>query len=134
MALAILTDDKPDFLPNKYVYQYQNTYLEYHFDTFKLLQKTENELDIPQNPFSIVMLTAWKALQNKNLNDNKISEWKINLVQKLHEQGYATDKIRQILNFIRYYVRFKKESEALIFEKNTPCTKLSATHPNLLYH
>jgi hypothetical protein len=62
MALAILTDDKPNFQPNEYVYQYQNTYLEYHFDTFKLLQKTENELDIPQNPFSVVILTALKAL------------------------------------------------------------------------
>ncbi len=118
MALAILTDKKPDFQPNKYVYQYQNTHLEYHFDTFKLLQKAENELDIPQNPFSVVMLTALKALQKQNLTDAKILEWKISLVRKLYAEGYVSDKIRKILNFIRYYVGFKKESEALVFEKN----------------
>ncbi|MCU0444355.1 MAG: Rpn family recombination-promoting nuclease/putative transposase [Microscillaceae bacterium] len=118
MALAILTDEKPDFQPNKYVYQYQDTYLEYHFGTFKLLQKTEDELDITQNPFSVVMLTAQKALQKKNLSDRKILDWKVSLVRKLYAEGYESDKIRKILNFIRYYVRFKEVATSIDFEKN----------------
>jgi hypothetical protein len=92
MALAILTDNKVDFHPTQYIYQYQNTYLEYHFDTFKLLEKPENELDKPQNPFSIVMLTAQKAIQKQNLSDVKMSEWKVGLVRKLHSEGYKSEK------------------------------------------
>ncbi|MCU0446198.1 MAG: hypothetical protein MUE85_14930 [Microscillaceae bacterium] len=118
MALAILTDEKPDFQPSKYVYQYQNTHLEYSFDTFKLLDKSEADLDKPQNPFSIVMLAAQKALQKKRPADKQILEWKIALVRKLQAEGYANEKIRQVLNFIRFYVRFKEESARIDFEKN----------------
>jgi predicted transposase/invertase (TIGR01784 family) len=118
MALAILTDDKPDFQPKFYQYSFQNTQLKYEFDTFKLLGKTEAELDKAQNPFSVVMLTASKALQKQNLKDDKILEWKISLVRKLQAEGYGSNKIRKILNFIRYYVRFKEESNKLEFEQN----------------
>jgi predicted transposase/invertase (TIGR01784 family) len=117
MALAILTDNKSDFLPQAYEYTFQNTKLKYEFDIFKLLNKTEFELDKPQNPFSIVMLTAQKALQKKSLSDAKMFEWKIGLVRKLHNEGYSSEKIRRILNFIRFYVRFKDELATTNFEK-----------------
>ncbi|HAI75730.1 MAG TPA: hypothetical protein DCM08_05735 [Microscillaceae bacterium] len=109
MALAILTDEKIDYHPKRYEYTYQDTRLQYEFATFKVLEKSEEALNIPENPFSIVMLTAKKALEKSNREDQAQLIWKTDLVKKLKEANYATDKIRKILNFIRYYVNFKKE-------------------------
>jgi hypothetical protein len=105
MTLAIFTDDNPKYIPSEYVYQYQDTKSTYSFDTFKILNKSEQELNIAQNPFSIVMLTAKKSLEKKNLQDNNQFTWKKELVLALTQQ-YSGEKTRRILNFIRYYVKF----------------------------
>jgi hypothetical protein len=106
LAFALYTDEHKDYHPQKYVYEYWGTKLEYSFNTFKLLSKTPAELDIPNNPFSIVMLTAYNALQKSMKSDSNQIVWKFMLVRKFLEGGYKTDKIRRILNFIRYYIRF----------------------------
>lgn len=117
LALAILTDEKPHFHPKFYKYQYQNTRLTYHFDTFKILEKTEAELHKPHNPFSMVMLTAWKAIQKQEQNDAKRLQWKIALIRNLLAAGYKREKIERILEFIRFYVNFSEESQSQVFEK-----------------
>jgi len=106
-ALAILTDSNPNYQPNKYVYQFHRTKNTYEFDTFKIFNKTEQELNLPNNPFSIVMLTARRALEKKlNQDDQSIFSWKKELVLALKEANYITTKIRKILDFIQIYVSF----------------------------
>ncbi|NJO00316.1 MAG: hypothetical protein HC880_00370 [Bacteroidia bacterium] len=116
MALAILTDDQPGFHPRSYLYRHETTQLRYDFDTFKLLSKTEAELDLPGNIFSIVMLAAHKALQKGLLEAQKQYEWKISLVRRLLAAGHPDKKIRQVLNFLRYYVDLKDEEFTQKFE------------------
>lgn len=108
MSIAIFTDDNKHFKPQKFIYEYEKTKNTYEFDTFKILEKMEQELSIPNNPFSIVMLTARRALQKQNLADNQQLVWKKDLVLALRKANYSKDTIRQILNFIRYYVKFKE--------------------------
>lgn len=118
MALVILTDENPNFLSNHYQYQYQQTKNSYEFQTFKLLNQTEEELNLPDNPFSIVMLTAKKALDKKNWKDEKQLIWKKDLVLALKNANYAEQKIRRILNFIRFYVKFNEEANFKKLDKN----------------
>ena len=106
MALAILTDDDPNFRPQRYVYQYGQTRNTYEFPFFKILEKTEQELQVLNNPFSIVMLTAKKALSKQNLSDHQQFIWKKSLVMALRKGNYSDRKIRGILHFIRSYVKF----------------------------
>ena len=108
MSIAIFTDDNKDFKPHKFVYEYEKTCNTYEFDTFKVLEKSEQELNIPNNPFSVVMLTAKKALKRQNLADEQQLIWKKDLVLALREANYSGDKIRQILSFIPYYVSFRE--------------------------
>ncbi|MCU0447641.1 MAG: Rpn family recombination-promoting nuclease/putative transposase [Microscillaceae bacterium] len=118
IALAIFTDKNPDYQPNTYHYEKLDTVLEYKFKTFKLLHKTEADLTQAQNPFSIIMLTAWKSLQKVSQPDEQQLEWKVSLVRKLYEEGYQTSKIRNILNFIRYYIKFNDSLKEQLFEEN----------------
>jgi hypothetical protein len=50
-------------------------------------------INIPQNPFSIVMLTTKKSLEKKNLQDSNQFTWKKELVLALTTQ-YSGEKIR----------------------------------------
>ena len=106
MAFVLYTGGDKNFHPKKYIYKFEDTSFVYKFKTFKLLDKTEQELDIPNNPFSIVMKVAYKALQKHLLGDKEQLIWKTELVRELYQAGYEKDKIRNILNFIRYYTAF----------------------------
>ncbi len=117
MALAILTDDDPNFRPQRYVYQYGQTRNTYEFPFFKILEKTEQELQVLNNPFSIVMLTAKKALSKQNLVDHQQIIWKRSLVVALKEANYPDKKIRRILHFIRSYVKFKEDDRLSNLDK-----------------
>lgn len=104
LALAILTDKHKRFHPKFFKYQFLQTSLKYRFDTFKLLEKSEEELYRPNNPFGLVLLTAKKATQKAD--DATLFGWKRDLVKTLYQEGYSQGKIRKILNFIRFYVSF----------------------------
>lgn len=106
MVLAIYTDDEKGFHPKKYEYVYGSTKISYEFQTFKLLDKTETELTIPGNPFSIVMRTAKKALVRRATTDEQQLIWKTELVRELAREGYSEQKIRFLLLFIKNYVTF----------------------------
>ena len=122
MSLAILTDDNANFHPQKYTYEYQDTKHTYEFPSFKILQKTEQALQIPDNPFSIVMLTAKKALDKQNLADSQQLIWKRSLIQALKDAEYSSQKIRRILHFIRFYVSFDKEANQQLLNQDIQTT------------
>ena len=106
-ALALYTDEDMNYLPTQYVYEFEGTKNVYSFNTFKLLHQTEEALEMPNNPFSIVMKVAHKALQKQFQTDVAQLVWKTDLVRELYRAGYPKPKIRNIFNFIRYYVSFE---------------------------
>ena len=65
-ALALYTDEDRNYLPTQYVYEFEGTTLTYKFNTFKLLHQVEQALEIPDNPFSIVMKVAHRASKNNS--------------------------------------------------------------------
>lgn len=116
MAFALYTDEDAKFYPTQYQYVYEQTELVYKFETFKLLTKTEQELHIPKNPFSLVMRCARKAIDKKQKLDEAQAKWKIELVQELLAEGYTDRQVHNILEFIRYYINFDSSTEKAIFD------------------
>ncbi len=115
-ALALLADNGNNFHPKCFQYQFLRTSVQYSFDTFKLLDKTADDfLMTPANPFSIILETAWNALKIKgedNLLQNKIA-----LARRLVASNYPRHKIRKLLNFLRFYLRFEAIENNHKFEK-----------------
>ncbi len=118
IALAIFTEKNQHFSPDEFLYEYEETILSYKFNIFKVLEKSELELNIPNNPFSIVMLTAKKALEKQNLSDDKQFIWKMDLVKNLKDKNYTNEQIRNLLHFIRSYVRFEDNKNDTELTKN----------------
>jgi predicted transposase/invertase (TIGR01784 family) len=122
MALSILTDNNAQYHPQHYHYKYESTECSYKFASFKVLQKSERELQIANNPFSVVMLAAKKALYKKNLTDSQQLVWKKSLVEALRDANYSDEKIRRLLYFIRHYVKFNNEESLQTLEENIQTT------------
>ncbi len=110
LALAIYADANAEFHPSFYEYEYQNTKIRYDFNVFDLLLKSENELNIANNPFSMAMLMAKKVLGKSKISDENQFRLKMEFVRKLQQANFSHQTILNVLNFIRYYVKFKNES------------------------
>ena len=114
-ALAIYTDKKPNFHPKGYSMELWGTSVNYTFNTYKLMEKelADFEKDA-NNPFSIVMKTAWIALKEKDEVD--FLDLKINLARQLMKKGFSKSKTNRVLNFIGHYIRLQNPKEIRTFE------------------
>jgi len=117
-ALAILTGDEASH-PHKYETSFLKTKLTYEYDTYKLREKTLADFQDKDNPVSIVMEVAWQALKRNRLDDNKLYDFKINLVRRLKALNYDSTRIRHLLNFIKRYSNFENSEISLKFENES---------------
>lgn len=83
------------------------------------------EINKLENSFSIILLTAWKAIQKQEQNDAKRLEWKIALIRKLLEAGYKQEKIeifrKEVYCFrCAYVVQYIFKNHFCLSIKSTP--------------
>ena len=115
MALAIFTDNSSTFQPSEFNLTFLNTKLKYQFDTYKLYTKKVNDFyKQKDNPFSIIMETAWCELHNKGSIDELHN--KTEIARKLFNKGFDKRAIEKLLNFLRYYFRLQDSKKERIFE------------------
>lgn len=116
-AFAILTDGNSNFQPERYVEEYLGTGLHYRFNTYKLLDQDEGELRSDPNPFSVVALVVLMSLKNNKADDQRLKKIKHDLVSELNKREVQGIKYKGIMNFVKYYDRFKDPAVMLEFEK-----------------
>ncbi|NJO03746.1 MAG: hypothetical protein HC880_20630, partial [Bacteroidia bacterium] len=124
-VLVIYTDESPSFHPRQYEQRFLGTELTFRFNTFKLRDKKPEDLEVPNNPFSLVMLTAYHGLRKKNQADPVQMKWKFRLTKQLMESGYEAQDLRKIFYFIQNYVSFDDPANKAEYEK-----QLSTILPN----
>lgn len=111
VALAIFTDENPDYCPSFYETKRWDTKLRYNFNTYKLLDYDAVTLGKSKNPFGVVMQTARTSIKNKALkNDDDLLELKVQLFRNMLSKGFDKQVILKITNFIKNYVRFNEPS------------------------
>lgn len=111
VALAIFTDENPDYHPKSYKYKRWDTELEYKFKTYKVLDYTLESFEKSDNPFAVVMQTARSSLKNKAIkNDEDLLSLKMKLFRNMLSKGYDKKIILKITNFIKNYVKFREPS------------------------
>ncbi|MEO6190788.1 MAG: hypothetical protein ABIO44_10960 [Saprospiraceae bacterium] len=107
-ALAIFTDEDKNYHPNEYVGDYFGTKLSYRFNTYKIMDQIESELNKSQNIFSQVILTVLIWLKNKKMGDEVIYEKKLKIASELMKRSYHKNKVRSMMNFINLSLNLKK--------------------------
>ena len=115
-AWAILTDANKKYNPNTFTSQFLGTEITYKFNVYKILELDEVTLRQSDNIFATIVLTVLLNLKNKTSEEKKLIELTLDIIKNLYKKGFPKQKVRSVMNFIQYYVRFNPEN-SIIFEK-----------------
>ncbi len=116
VSIAIYTDKNKSFKPNEYKHGFMGTEITYKYNTYKVLEQDLAFLQDSNNPFATVIECVYVALQKGEITDDELYSLKLDLVKKLLKKNFSKKKIVNILNFIKYYVRFKDERNGSNFD------------------
>ena len=105
-ALAILADDNARYRPDVYRYDFMGTSLAYQFRICKIMDLDILELEASENPFAIALATAWYGLRHNSRDDSQKLGFKIQLVKRLLQRNMSRERIKKVLEFIKYYSKF----------------------------
>jgi predicted transposase YdaD len=116
-AFAIFTDDSFKLYPDKFEQSFLGTSIRYEYNTYKIVEQNEQELLNSNNPFAIVILAVKAALKSNKINELELFQLKIDLAKTLLRKQFSKEKIRALMNFLKYHIRFDKEKTIIKFDK-----------------
>jgi predicted transposase YdaD len=116
-AIVLLTDRDGKFHPTAYHSEFLGTEIRYQFNTYKVLNQSEDALQKSRNPFAFVILTALLALKRSRLTDEALLDLKLALTRNLLERNFSKSTIRGIFYFIRNYVAFADPGNNINFDE-----------------
>jgi hypothetical protein len=119
LSLAIFTDNDPNWHPKIFVKKFENTEICFKFDTIKLLEKTPESLRKGDNPFGIILETAWHAIKRNQFDDEHQKRVKIEIIRNLLKANISKTKIRVIFDFILGYNPLADSKKQLTFEADS---------------
>ena len=76
-AFALFTEDAPNFRPDKYQTTFLETSICYKYKIFKLSDYQPTDFQKSDNPFTIILETAWYALKKNKLSDENLFSLKL---------------------------------------------------------
>ncbi|WP_285009830.1 Rpn family recombination-promoting nuclease/putative transposase [Pedobacter faecalis] len=120
-AFAILTDGVTRIRDNCFKLSCLGTEMTYRYNTYQISLQDEAKLAASDNPFALAVLTAKAALSRKGTSVNDLDGFlldiKLKLAKDLLTKKIGKTKIRVLLNFLRYYVRFSNPENYRKFEQ-----------------
>lgn len=118
-AFAILTDSNRRFHPTVYERSFIGTQLRYEFNTFKVLDQPDEDLDRTDNPFGAIIQTVKLALQRRKrgIGGEELLDLKLDLAKRLLAKKIPKGKIRILMDFLRHYVRFQTDTLRTKFDE-----------------
>lgn len=120
-AFAILTEATRLKRIDRFELSFLGTILSYQFNLYKIAWQNEQLLLASDNPFALVVLTAKKAIDAQKIRsgnrDEVLLEIKMGLAKLLLSKKITKDKIRVLMDFLKYYVRFDAKENNIIFEQ-----------------
>ncbi len=116
-ALAIYTDADPNNHVSEYRESFVDTAFYYKFRAFSLVGKGREKLLQEDNIFGLALEVARRELVDKAKSDWDLLAVKTKLVRYLFQQNIGKEKVRKLLNFIKFYTNFGEESFYKRFEE-----------------
>jgi hypothetical protein len=83
--------------------------MRYQFNTYKVLEANSEELEASNNPFATVISVVKTALKKGSVPDETLLNLKIDLVKRLLKKNFDKNKIRNLLQFLKLYIRFDNQ-------------------------
>jgi len=129
VSLAVLGDASPTWRPQRYQQALWGCRVEMVFPVVKLrdYQTRWEELEASDNPFATVVMAHLQMRGTRRHPENRL-QWKIRLVRRLYERGYARQDVLELFRFIDWVLtlpqglesRFRTELARLEEERHMP--------------
>ncbi len=109
-AFAILTDDCRYFSPTQFEQACLGTSVCFRFNSYKVLDQSEDDLNASDNPFAQVILATKLAINGKRFSANELYRLKIDLAKRLLERDFSKRKVGRLMDFLKFYVPLEDEA------------------------
>ena len=116
-AFAIFADTNKNFHPRYYEREFLGTRLYYSYNSYKIIDQNDAELEASNNPFAMAVLSAKISLSRPALNDQQLFAAAYDLAKRLLIKQIPKQKIRKVMSFLRYYLRFENPEISAKFVK-----------------
>jgi len=127
-AFAIFADTNKGFHPQYYEREFLGTRVYYSYNTYKIIDQSDAELEASNNPFAMAVLSAKLSLSRPGLKDQQLFELAYNLAKRLLTKQMPKEKIRKVMTFLRFYLRFENpEISAKFVQELSILTERSVT-------
>ena len=103
-----MTDENPNFRPDRYETSFFGTTLTYVFNICKIIDYDEEELEVSGNPFATLLLAAKRALKANRGDDGTKMLFKLGLLRLCLRKGYSPEEIKALFFFLDWVVSFDK--------------------------
>ncbi len=112
VSLAILGDDSPSWRPEGYGYELWGCRVGLTFPVVKLRDYNDRwaELEGSANVFATVVMTHLKTRATRRDPERRF-RWKMRLVRRLYEGGYARQDVLELFRFIDWLLALPPELE-----------------------
>jgi predicted transposase YdaD len=122
-----LIDGNKNWKPSLFLYEFLGTEARYKFNILKLLDLDLNTLEASNNPFATALYVALSERLNAKTKELDPLKLKVKLARKLFEKQYAPEKIRCIMNFLKFCIRLPEENERIFAEELQYLTNKKST-------
>jgi hypothetical protein len=116
-TFAIFADTTKSFHPKHYEREFLGTKVYYAYNTYKIIDQDDAGLEASNNPFAMAMLSAKLMLSRQALEDQQLFDRAYDLAKRLLSKQMPKDKIRKVMNFLRYYIHFENPEMIAKFEQ-----------------
>ena len=110
VALAILTDSNKNYRPSCYERSFFGTTLKYVFNTCKIIDYADKDLENSSNPFATLLLAAKKALRAEKGDDWKRKRFKMSLIRLMLKKKHVREEIEALFYFVDWVVQIRDEA------------------------
>ncbi len=118
-AFAIFADTHKTFHPKFYERDFLGTKVHYAYNTYKIIDQPDEELEASNNPFAMAVLSAKLSLARPNMGDQQLFDLAFNLTKRLLTKQIPKEKIRKLMLFLRSYTSFDNQEMFTKFEQET---------------
>jgi hypothetical protein len=118
ISLAILGDEKVNWRPNSFGYNYAGCELSLKFPMAKLLdyESRWGELEQDSNPFAVIIMAHLKTKRTLRKYPER-EQWKWQLVRGLYEKGYNRQQITTLFKVIDKMMALPRELQESFDQK-----------------
>jgi predicted transposase/invertase (TIGR01784 family) len=119
VSLAILTDDDPDYKPDRYSVNRWRFDLTMAFPVVKIIDYKDRlaELEQSTNPMALVVAAQLKSLEAKKTDTHTKYDVKLQLFKDCFKKGYSKNQIYILVKFIDWIINLPEKYQEKLNEQ-----------------